>query len=136
MSARLNRKFFETYINVDKIAAEKFGIESGGLTAYINRLINSRFAPDREETLSMLTKCRRMRNVLAHESGAFDGGEDVTKDDIKWLQGFERDLTRRRDPISRYLRKSKSYLLRRRIATAVVVLALVAATAAGIYFFV
>ncbi|MBO5907011.1 MAG: hypothetical protein J6Q85_02515 [Clostridia bacterium] len=134
MSARLNKIFFDTYLRVDKLAAEKFGIEKGGVTAYINRLINSRFAPDREETLSSLTKCREMRNVLAHEGGAFDKYGEVTKSDIKWLQGFEGDLSRRRDPISRYLRKSKKYVFRKRLLLAVVVILLAAALGAGVYF--
>ena len=135
MSARLNKIFFDTYMRVDKLAADKFGIERGGVTAYINRLINSRFAPDREEALSNLIRCREMRNVLAHEGGALDCYAEITKGDVKWLQGFESDLSRRRDPISLYLRKSKGYVLRKRLAALVIILAVIAAACAGIYFF-
>lgn len=136
MSAKLNVIFFDTYIKVDKLAAQKFGIEKGGVTAYINRLINSRFAPDREETLSHLTRYREIRNVLAHEGGALEGYSEITKSDVRWLQSFEYDLEHRRDPISRYLRKSRGYVLRKRLTALVVILALAAAVCAGIYFFV
>ena len=135
MSVKLNRIFFDSYLKVDKLAAQKFGIEKGGVSAYINRLINSRFAPDREQTLSRLIKYREMRNVLAHEGGAFESFSEIGRDDIKWIQGFESDLARRRDPISRYLRKSKNYVMRRGLTAFVIVLALALAAAAAVYFF-
>ncbi len=135
MSAKLNRIFFDTYLKVDKLAAQKFGIEKGGVTAYINRLINSRFAPDREQTLSRLTRYRDTRNIMAHEGGALENFTEITKEDVRWLQNFESDLSRRKDPISRYLRKAKSYVFRRRLTALIVLLAIAAAAVAGIYFF-
>lgn len=129
MSAKLNRLFFNAYIEVDKLCAAKLGLESGGLNEYINKLINSRFAPDREETLNRLTRYRGIRNAMAHRSGALDQLDEIDKTDIKWLQSFSYDLSHKRDPLSRYLRRARGYVRRRRffgvIIAAVVILAAV-----------
>ncbi len=136
MSTKLNRLFFNTYIEVDKLCAAKLGVERGGLSEYINKLINSRFAPDREETLNRLTKYRGIRNEMAHKSGAMDQLDEIDKSDIKWLQGFSADLSHKRDPLSRYLRRARGYVRRRRffgfVITAVLIAALVLAY---LYFF-
>ena len=98
MSAKLNKIFFNTYIEADKLCCAKFGVERGGINEYINKLINSRFASDREDTLNRLTKYRDIRNVLAHEAGAMSADESLVRSDVKWMQGFTSDLHYKRPP--------------------------------------
>ena len=132
----LNQIFFNTYIKVDKVCCAKLGIEQGGVTAYINKLMNARFAPDREQTLDQLTSLRALRNLMAHEEGVMSGNvKHLTKQDVKWLQNFERDLVHNRDPISRYLRRARGYVRRRRVVAVIAILVLAAAAVAGYFYF-
>ena len=115
MGKRYNENFLGTYIELDKICCEKFGVISGGVTEYINRLNNARFAPNRDEVLPRLVRYRNLRNRFAHEPGAIRRTDDIVKDDIRWLSHFRKDVNRRRDPISRYLRKARRYALKRKL---------------------
>ena len=72
MSSKINMSFFKAYIELDKACAEKLGVEKNGVSAYINSLVEFRFAPDRSEVLPKLIKYRKARNIIAHEDGAFD----------------------------------------------------------------
>lgn len=132
----LNQIFFNTYIKVDKVCCAKLGVERGGVSAYINKLTNNRFAPDREETLERLINLRNARNTLAHEEDAMGTYKQVTRQDVKWLQNFERELIRKKDPISLYLRRARSYVRRRNVLVIIAVLALAAAAALGYFYFV
>ena len=128
MGRRLNERFLSSYIELDKKCCEKFGVATGGITEYINRLNNARFAPGREEALPRLVKYRNLRNKLAHEVGSLRKMNDVTKADIQWVRKFDRDVTKRRDPISSYLKRARRYARRRKIkryVTAGAVVALV-----------
>ena len=133
---RINSLFLNSYIELDKICSQKFGKVSGGVTEYINRLVNSRFAPERDEVLPRLVKYRNVRNRIAHEEGAMGHLNEITKLDLKWLDGFKHDLAKKRDPISVYLRKARKYAKRRRAKRIILVLLLLivaAALAAGLY---
>ena len=112
---KLNEAFLDSYIEMDKLCCHKFGISSGGVTDYINRLINARFAPGRDDTLSRLIKYRNVRNKIAHESGALENLDEIAKSDLKWLAGFKKALDKKRDPFSAYLRKARKYARRRKI---------------------
>ena len=114
MSKKYNSAFFNAYIELDRICCHKFGIVSGGITEYINRLINARFAPDREQVLPKLVQYRNIRNRIAHEVGALKNIDELTKADVKWLEDFVNDIEKNRDPITQYLRKAKRYVKRRR----------------------
>ena len=135
---RTNSLFLNSYIELDKICAQKFGITSGGVTEYINRLVNSRFAPDRDEALPRLLKYRNIRNRIAHEEGALGQIDEITKIDLKWLDSFKYSIVKKRDPISVYLRKARKYAKRRRakrIIVSIALLIIAAAVAAGLYVF-
>ena len=132
----LNRIFFNTYIKVDKVCCAKLGVERGGVSAYINKLTNNRFAPDREETLERLINLRNARNALAHEEDAMGTYKQVTRQDVKWLQNFERELIRKKDPISLYLRRARGYVRRRNVLAIIAVLALAAADVVGYFYFI
>lgn len=110
MSKKLNVNFLNEYIELDNLCSKKFGIQHGGVTEYINRLINARFAPGRDDVLPSLVKYRNLRNRMVHESGELEGQDEVTKQDVRWLQSFKSSVSRKRDPISLYLRKARSYV--------------------------
>ena len=129
---KLNERFLASYIELDRECCEKFGVSNGGVTEYINRLNNARFAPGREEALPRLVKYRNIRNKMAHEVGSLRKISDVTKADISWIRKFDKDLARRKDPISSYLKKARRYARRRRIKRYVTAGALVCALIIGI----
>lgn len=119
MRNRLNENFLDCYLAVDKACSDKFGVGSGGVTEYINRLNNARFAPSRDEVLPRLVKYRNIRNKFAHEVGSMRKCDDLAKEDVKWLRKFSKDLTKRRDPLSVYLRRARRYARRRRARKAI-----------------
>ncbi len=115
MSKRLNERFLSSYIELEKNCCEKFGVATGGVTEYINRLNNARFAPGRDEALPRLVRYRGIRNKMAHEMGTLRRMNEITKADIAWVRKFDRDITRRKDPISLYLRRARGLARRRRV---------------------
>ena len=129
---RLNERFLTSYIELDRNCCEKFGVKVGGVTEYINRLNDARFAPGREEALPRLVKYRNIRNKMAHELGSLRKMNDVTKADLKWIRGFDKDITKRRDPISKYLRRARRYARRKVIQRYITLFAIVAAFIIGV----
>lgn len=136
MGRKLNEQFLTSYTVLDKNCCEKFGVSSGGITEYINRLNNARFAPGREEALPRLVRYRNLRNKMAHEIGSLRKMNDVTKSDVTWLKKFDKDVSRRRDPISSYLKKARRYARRRRIKRYVTAFALMLAFITGIIIYI
>ena len=129
---RLNERFLASYIELDRNCCEKFGVSVSGVTEYINRLNNARFAPGREEALPRLVRYRNIRNKMAHELGSLRKMSDVTRADLKWIRSFNKDITKRRDPISKYLKRARRYARRRRIQRYVTAFAIIAAFIIGI----
>ena len=138
MGKKHNSAFLNAYIELDKICCHKFGIVTGGVTEYINRLINARYAPEREQILPRLVRYRNIRNRIAHEEGALQSISELAKSDVRWLEDFVRDIEKKRDPITMYLRKARKYAqqrrARRRAVAVTVVVLLVAAVAAAFIF--
>lgn len=132
MGKRLNERFLASYIELDKDCCEKFGVAAGGVTEYINRLNNARFAPNREEVLPRLVRYRNLRNKMAHELGSLRKISEVTKADISWVKKFNKDVIRRKDPISSYLKRARRYARRRRLKRYITAGAAVAALIIGI----
>jgi len=132
MGRKLNERFLASYLELDRDCCEKFGISSGGVTEYINRLNNARFAPGREEALPRLVKYRNIRNKMAHEVGSLRRMSDINKADITWVRKFNKDIIRRKDPISAYLKRARRYARNRRIKRYVTAAALFLAAALGI----
>ena len=132
---KINEKFLNSYMELDRILCDKLGVSTGGVTEYINRLSNTRFAPRRDEVLPMLVKYRNIRNVFAHEPGALKKNDDLTKNDLKWIKKFTRDLEKKKDPISRYLKSARKYArgrkARRVFITILILLVLAAAAVAA-----
>lgn len=137
MGKRLNEKFLNIYFELDRVCSEKFGITSGGITEYITRLNNARFAPGRDEVLPKLVRYKNLRNRFVNEPGAVRKSDDITKEDIRCLMRFCRDVKKKKDPISKYLRKARLYAMRKKagkIATTLLIVALIAAVCAIAYF--
>ena len=136
MSRKLNEKFVNTYIELDKLCCEKFGVATNGVTEYINRLNNARFAPNRDEVLPRLVKYRNLRNRFAHEPQAIRKCDDIAKADIKWVAKFKKTVKGKKDPISKYLKKARRFARRRKFGKIVLTLLIVgAAAAAGFVLF-
>ena len=136
MGRRNNEKFLNTYIELEKLCCEKFGVSAGGVTEYINRLNNARFAPGRDEVLPKLVRYRNIRNRFAHEPQAIRSTDEIDKNDIKWVMHFRHEMMKKRDPISKYLRKARRFARRKKIIRiAVTFCVITAVVAVGILVF-
>ena len=109
MGKKITEKFLSAYNELDRNCGRKFGIATGGVTEYINRLHTTRFAPKRDEVIHHLVKYRNIRNVFAHELRAIKKNSELAKTDLLWIKRFNRDVLRKKDPISSYLRKARRY---------------------------
>ena len=58
MINKTNVSFLTAYIELDKACCHRFGIQSGGVSTYINKLVQERFVPEREEILPRLIRYR------------------------------------------------------------------------------
>ena len=134
MSRKLNEKFLGTFLELDKLCCEKFGVATNGVTEYINRLNNARFAPDRDEVLPRLVKYRNLRNRFAHEPQAIRKCDDINKEDVKWVAKFKKSTKKKNDPISKYLKKARRFARRRKLRKVLLVLLIVAAVAGAAAF--
>lgn len=133
---KINEAFYAGYIELDRDCCEKFGVSSGGVTEYINRLNNARFAPGRDDVLPRLVRYRNLRNRFAHEADSLRKTDEITKVDVKWLRSFDKDVIKKKDPISLYLRKARKYVRHRRLRrwAYFFLFAIIAALAAALYF--
>lgn len=111
MQNKLGALFIRTYTELDNLCALKFGTGTDGITEYINRLITYRFAPDREVVLPRLVKYRNIKNSVGELSAEIN---DVSKADIHWLEEFMKDVATKKDPLSVYLRRARTYARRRK----------------------
>ena len=82
MGKRINEQFLSSYMELDKDCCDKFGVTTGGVTEYINRLNNARFAPGRDDVLPRLVRYRNLRNKFSHEVGALRRVDEITKIDV------------------------------------------------------
>ena len=122
MGRKMNESFVAAFAELDKDCAEKFGVANGGVTEYINRLNNARFAPGRDDVLPRLVRYRNLRNKFAHEISAMRKSEEISKADVKWIHTFGKSIRKKKDPISLYLRKARKYARRRKMRNVFVAL--------------
>lgn len=135
MASKINLAFFNAYLELDKVCAQRLEISKNGVSAYIGRLIELRFAPDRSEVLPQLIKYRNYRNTIAHEVDALSDLDEITKEDIKWLNSFAKSVANKRDPVSRYERKAKMYAIWKKVRLALIGLGVVALAVVAIIIF-
>lgn len=133
MSSKINMSFFKAYLELDKICAERLGVERNGVTAYINSLVELRFAPDRSEVLPRLIKYRKARNIIAHEDRAFDQLDGLNKADVKWINKFAKQVSRKLDPVSRYERKARRYAIWKKVRVILIILLVLGVIGLGYY---
>ena len=127
---KINMSFFNAYLELDKACANRLEVSRGGVSAYINNLADLRFAPERSEVLPKLLKYRKLRNIIAHEEGAFSDIDEITKADVKWLNHFTAKVNKKQDTISRYERRARWYAIWKKVkivlaAIAFIVLAII-----------
>ena len=134
-NTKINEAFFNAYLSLDKICAQKFSLTTGGVTEYINRLINARYAPGRDEVLPRLVKYRNIKNRIALDEGATADILEVKKRDIAWIRDFEHDVVKRRDSISVYIRTARRNARRRRFMKVFWLAFFIVAVIAAIVFF-
>lgn len=120
-------------MQLDKTCADRLGVKQNGVSTYMNRLVDMRFAPGRSEILPRLIKYRNFRNKIAHESGAMMESGEVTKADIRWVRRFTRSVANKTDPVSRYERKAFRYSVWRKFRAAIIG-AVIAFVGVGIYY--
>lgn len=131
MANKINLAFFNAYLELDKICAQRLGISKSGVTAYINNLVDCRYAPDRNDVLRKLIKYRKIRNILAHEPIAMTELNEITKEDIKWVNQFTKTVDKKKDPISRYERKLKRQEIWRKVRIVLIILGVIALGVGG-----
>ena len=133
MGKRTNEAFIQEYSELDKLCLKKFGVEKMGVTEYITRLNNARFAPSRDDVLPRLVRLRNLKNSVTHNEDARPSPSEITKSDIKWLHSFSRSVEKKRDPLSLYLKRAYRHARLRKARKILVVAFLVAvAIAAGV----
>jgi hypothetical protein len=135
---KLNEQFLEAYIGMDKVCCRRFGVSNGGVTEYINRLINVKLVAGRDEALSRLVRYRNLRNRIAHESHALESMADITKGDLYWIDSFTKLLEYQNDPYCNYLKKTRSEIVRHKRARKfwfVFILILIAAAVVAYFYF-
>ncbi len=135
-NSKMNQNFLAAYINLDRACADKLDTKTG-VTEYINKLTNMRYASGRDDILPRLINYRKLRNRIAHEPGAMKDIDNISKEDISWLKSLERNIRRGKDPVSKYLKRAgvgdkKRALVRTAILSAVALLAVAAIAAAVI----
>ncbi len=113
MSKKYDQAFFDIYYSVDKKCCKKFGVEKDGVNEYITKLENARFAPHREEVLSVLTKCKNLNAGSSLKDGNPKKYAGILKSATKWLKSFDKKLKGKRDPLALYLKKARRYKRRK-----------------------
>ena len=133
MGKRINEAFMNRFVELDRICCHKLGVMFGGVNEYLKHLNNSRYAPNRDDVLRNLV---RYTNIHAVMGANLRRNYGIIKSDVKWLSRFKKDVQKKRDPLSQYLRKAKRYSFKKKLWRAIFVtvcLALVAACVA-LYF--
>ena len=57
---------------------------------------------------------------------------EITKEDIKWVNQFCKTVEKKKDPISRYERKLKRYEIWRKVRVILIILGIVAVAVGGV----
>ena len=140
MSKKINEAFLKAYNELEALCCEKFGVATGGVAEYINRLNNAKFAPDRDEVLPRLVRYRNINKRFVFEPSAVKDrkNNDVAKADVKWINGFTKDVQKKKDPIAKYLKKARRYARSKKFWkgfwTIVIILLVIGGAGAALYF--
>ena len=141
MSKKINEAFLKAYNELEALCCEKFGVATGGVAEYINRLNNAKFAPDRDEVLPRLVRYRNVNKHFVFEPDAVKDrkNNEVAKEDVKWITAFTKAVKKKKDPIAKYLKKARRYARSKKFWkgfwTLVAIIAVVGGAGAALYFF-
>lgn len=131
MSKKINKKFLKLYVELDNLCCDVLGVKAGGVTEYINRLETAKFAPKRDEQLDRYNKYRNIRNILSNNSKELKKNKILVKSDLKWIKKENKTLKKRKDSVSRYLKKARKFARNRKIKRTSIFLAIVGGGAAA-----
>jgi cytochrome b subunit of formate dehydrogenase len=112
MGKRINEAFLNRFVELDKLCCHKFGVMVGGVNEYMKNLNNIRLAPNRDEVLRNLVRYANIHTVMGANLRKNYG---IVKSDVKWLTRFKKDVQKKRDPITQYLRKARRFAFRKKL---------------------
>ena len=103
--------FFDEYKKLDKLCSEMYGINSGGVTCYLNDMMavpvmQRNRIPEWNQTYDRLRELRHIRNQMAHGEGSFED-YPCSEEDVLWLFEFRSKIMHISDPLAVYRRQRK-----------------------------
>ena len=103
--------FFDEYKKLDKLCSEMYGINSGGVTCYLNDMMavpvmQRNRIPEWNQTYDRLRELRHIRNQMAHGEGSFED-YPCSEEDVLWLWEFQSKIMHISDPLALYRRQTE-----------------------------
>ena len=111
--------FFDEYKKLDKLCSEMYGINSGGVTCYLNDMMavpvmQRNRIPEWNQTYDRLRELRHIRNQMAHGEGSFED-YPCSEEDVLWLFEFRSKIMHISDPLAVYRRQTEESMHATRI---------------------
>ena len=106
---KLNENFLNAFLQLDSDCCKKFNVTVNGITEYINRLNNAKYAEGRDEVLAKLVNYRNIRNRFAHEPWYLRTANELTKEDLAWVADFAKKFGKEKDCLSVYVASAKKF---------------------------
>lgn len=111
MPENTNIIFFDEYKKLDKLCSEMYGINSGGVTCYLNDMMavpvmQRNRIPEWNQTYDRLRELRHIRNQMAHGEGSFED-YPCSEEDVLWLFEFRSKIMHISDPLAVYRRQTE-----------------------------
>lgn len=106
---KLNEEFLNAFLTIDGLCCQRFNVTANGITEYINRLNNAKYAEGRDEVLAKLVNYRNIRNRFAHEPGYLRTANELNKEDLAWVNDFSKDFKKEKDVLAVYLASAKKF---------------------------
>ena len=105
----LNKEFLNAFLNLDAECCKAYNVTANGVTEYINRLNNAKYAEGRDEVLTKLVNYRNIRNRFAHEAWYLDCATEITKEDLAWVVDFAKKFAKKKDCLNVYVAEAKKF---------------------------
>ena len=106
---KLNENFLNAFLQLDSDCCKKFNVTVNGITEYINRLNNAKYAEGRDEVLAKLVNYRNIHNRFAHEPWYLRTANELTKEDLAWVADFAKKFGKEKDCLSVYVASAKKF---------------------------
>ena len=103
--------FFDEYKKLDKLCSEMYGINSGGVTCYLNDMMavpvmQRNRIPEWNQTYDRLRELRHIRNQMANGESSFED-YPCSEEDVLWLFEFRSKIMHISDPLAVYRRQTE-----------------------------